>query len=317
MQVERIVPISLDNDKATEYAQKAAKEYYDKKITKSKYLGGGSFGKAVRIDFEDKRSIVIKFLRAKGMLEKEVYDLKLLAENCKIKMPEVLFSRKGDEEIPVDCYGMELIEGKPLIYDLAMYFKSRKKKLALAEKIVDGLRSIHECKSDKFGDTLAPRYDSWTECYKPFAKAVLDKATELSEKGELSDKIVNTMKRAWQKFDMIFQEKVDEACLIHGDLNVVNIMVGDRHEVTGFIDPLNSMYADREYDLFQFYNLTGKSFHLAEVYRQKYGVSKRFEDKTAFYGLWNEVYCFIKSGVLVGFIMDPLVRRMNKRLKQL
>lgn len=317
MKVERIRPVVLDNGAAEEYAGLAAKEFCGDKILKCKYLGGGSFGKAVRTDFENGKSIVIKFLRAEGMLEKEVFDLKLLARNCRVKMPEVLFSRKGDANIPVDCYGMEFIQGKPLICDFSMYFKSKKKKLALAEKIVDGLHSLHECKSQKFGDTLDPRFDTWTECYKPFAKEVLDSATELCEKGELPSKIADTMKKAWEKFDVIFEEEVKEASLIHGDLNVVNIMVGKRHELAGFIDPLNSMYADREYDLFQFYNLTGKSFYLAEVYKQKYGASRRFDDKMAFYGLWNEVYCYIKSGVLVGFIMNPLVKNMNKRLRSL
>ena len=39
--------------------------------------------------------------------------------------------------------------------------------------------------------------------------------------------------------------------------------------------------------------------------------------KLAFYGLWNEVFCYIRSGVLIGLIMDPLVKNMNKRLKEL
>lgn len=119
------------------------------------------------------------------------------------------------------------------------------------------------------------------------------------------------------KFDVIFSEKVTDACLIHGDLNIANIMVGKGYEITGFIDPLNSMYADREYDLFQFDNLTGKRFALRETYVRKFGGSKRIMQKLAFYGLWNEVFCFIKSGVLVGLIMNPLVKNMRKRLAEL
>ena len=37
--------------------------------------------------------------------------------------------------------------------------------------------------------------------------------------------------------------------------------------------------------------------------------------KLAFYGLWNEVYCYIKSGVSVNLIMNPLVKNMTKRPK--
>ena len=317
MRVERIIPVELTQKQAEEYAREAAEQAVSKRATRIKYLGGGSFGRAVKVQFEDGESIVVKFLRAGGMLEKEVHDLRLLKTNCTVKMPSVIFSRKKDEVIPADCYGMELIEGKPMIYDSALYFASKKKRRAIAEKIVEGLHSLHECESDKFGDTLNPDCDDWLDYYRPFAKSVLDKAQELADSGELDKRIVEVMLSAWKKFDIIFEEKVQKACLIHGDLNVVNIMVDKAHELNGFIDPLNSCYADREYDLFQFYNLTGKRFSLGEVYAEKYGVSKRFYDKMAFYGLFNEVFCYIKSGVLVDFIMRPLVKNMQKRLKGL
>ena len=317
MQVDKIIPIELTKEQAQAYAVKVAKENTDKTVKLVKYMGGGSFGKAVKVTFEDRESIVVKFLRAEGMLEKETGDLTLLGKNCSVKMPAVLFVRHKDEDVPADCYAMEYIEGKPMIYDYALYFASKKKRRAIAEKITEGLHSLHECKSAKFGDTLNPDCDKWLDYYRPFAKSVLDKAQELADSGELDKRIVEVMLSAWKKFDIIFEEKVQKACLIHGDLNVVNIMVDKAHELNGFIDPLNSCYADREYDLFQFYNLTGKRFRLGEVYAEKYGVSKRFYDKMAFYGLWNEVFCYIKSGVLVGFIMRPLVKNMQKRLKGL
>ena len=125
------------------------------------------------------------------------------------------------------------------------------------------------------------------------------------------------MRAAWSKFDIIFSEKVETACLIHGDLNVGNIMVDKGYKLTGFIDPLNCMYADREYDLFQFDNLTGKRFFLRETYTKKYGASRYCKQKLAFYGLWNEVYCYIKSGVLVNIIMNPLVKNMLKAVQEL
>ncbi|MDE7215753.1 MAG: phosphotransferase, partial [Clostridia bacterium] len=143
------------------------------------------------------------------------------------------------------------------------------------------------------------------------------KSEEFFSANDLSEKVIFSMRSAWSKFDVIFSEKVDEACLIHGDLNVANIMVCKKYKVNGFIDPLNSMYADREYDLFQFDNLTGKRFYLRETYIRKYGASKYCDAKCAFYGLWNEVYCYIKSGLLVKLIMNPLTKNMRKRLAEL
>lgn len=317
MELQRIEVAQPSKQEIIEYATNIAKNHCSVAIKNAKYLGGGSFGRAVRIDFVDGNKIVIKFLLVKGMLEKEVNDLQLLGRYCTAKMPNVLFAKEKDNDIPIDYYAMELIEGKPMIYDFILYLKSKKKRLQVSEQIVQALHSIHMCIGNKFGDTINPIYDDWLDYYRPFAEDVYNKAKAMQKEGKLSQKIIDVMTKALQKFDLIFEEKVEKACLIHGDLNVVNIMVDKQHNLSGFIDPLNSMYADYEYDLFQFYNLTGKRFFLGELYKEKYGASKHFYDKMAFYGLWNEVYCYIKSGVYVGFIMNPLVKNMQKRLENL
>ncbi|MDE7078754.1 MAG: aminoglycoside phosphotransferase family protein [Clostridia bacterium] len=314
MQVEKVEVISLDKKVAQNYAVEIAKEEIGGEVKKVDYLGGGSFGRAFRIKFSDGRKIVLKFLIAQNMLEKEIFDLELLAKHCAVKFPAVLFSRKSDGRIPVDCYGMEYIEGKSALLTFGLYFASKKKKLKFADKVTSAIHSLHECKNNKFGDTMNPDCEDWIDCYKPFAKSILDKAEEMFAQNSLLEKIIVAMRKAWDKFDVIFSEKVTEACLIHGDLNTANIMVDKKGNITGFIDPLNSMYADREYDLFQFDNLMGKKFYLRKTYIEKYGASKYCDQKCAFYALWNEVYCYIKSGTIVQFIIDPLVANMHKTL---
>lgn len=317
MKVERITPIPLDKDKAKIYCANIAKEQFGQPIKKVKYLGGGSFGRAFGVEFADGMKLVIKLLRAGNMLEKEVHDLKLLADNCPVKFPKVLFTRHADDTIPVDCYGMENIDGKNVFSAVGLLFKSKRKRLEFAEEVTTALHKIHCVTNEKFGDTLSPVCLTWQEFYKPFAQAVLDKAEELYATKNLSEKIIVVMRSAWEQFDLIFSEEVEEACLIHGDLNVANVMVDKRYVISGFIDPLNSMYADREYDLFQFDNLTGKRFYLRETYIKKYGASKYCDVKCAFYALWNEVYCYIKSGILLKLIMNPLVKNMLERLAEL
>ncbi|MDE6551153.1 MAG: aminoglycoside phosphotransferase family protein [Clostridia bacterium] len=316
MVIDRITPISLDKDKAVAYARLAASEYAGKKVKKCKYLGGGSFGRAVSVTYDGGQTIVVKLLCNADMLEKETHDLSLLASHCSISMPKVLFVRKADDSIPVDCYGMEKIDGRCALFSLRLLLGSRRKRAEFADKVTNSLHSLHMFKSDKFGDTLSPDCNSWIDCYKPFAEAVLSKAEEMHSIGEMPDRVMDVMRAAWAKFDTIFSEDVEEACLIHGDLNLANIMV-DKGRLAGFIDPLNSMYADREYDLFQFDNFFKKKFNLRQTYMQKFGASKNCDYKCAFYGLWNEVYCYIKSGVLVGIIMNPLIDNMYARLAEL
>lgn len=317
MKVERIEALPLTKAQALEYAGIVVRQKLGKHAEKVKYMGGGSFGRAVAVKCNDGQRLVVKFLRAKDMMEKEAHDLKLLAEYSTIRVPDVLFTRLGDDIIPADCYGMEQIEGKSSLFALGMLLIGKKRRKEFADKVTAALHAVHSSKNNKFGDTMNPDCDNWLDYYRPFAAEVLKMAEEYFAAGKLSEKVILAMRAAWKEFDVIFSEEVKEACLIHGDLNVGNIMVGKGYKITGFIDPLNSAYADREYDLFQFDNLTGKRFFLRETYVKKYGASRYCMQKLAFYGLWNEVYCYIKSGVLVGLIMNPLVRNMNKRLKEL
>ena len=317
MKVERIEALPLTKEQTLGYARIAVRERLGKLAGNVRYMGGGSFGRAVSVQCTDGKSLVVKFLRAKDMMEKEAHDLKLLAKYSTVRVPDVLFTRRGDEKIPVDCYGMEHIEGKSALFALGMLLLGKKRRKEFAEKVTAALHAVHSNKNNKFGDTMNADCDSWLDYYRPFAAEVLNRAEEYFSAGKLEEKVILAMRAAWNKFDIIFSEEVKDACLIHGDLNVGNIMVGKGYKITGFIDPLNSAYADREYDLFQFDNLTGKRFFLRETYIKKYGASRYCMQKLAFYGLWNEVYCYIKSGVLVGLIMNPLVKNMNERLKEL
>lgn len=315
MTVDRIIPAPLTEKAGKKYAALAYEEFCGENAVEIRCLGGGSFGMAFSVTAKGGSKAVVKFLRADGMLSKEAHDLKLLGSVCPIKMPEVFFTRPKDGKIPLDCYGMELIDGKPLFFGVMDFLSPKSRRAALAERITDALHEIHLHVSEKFGDTLNPAFDDWTDYYRPFAEQVLNKAEEFAARGELNKHIVEVMRAAMKKFDVIFEEKVERACLIHGDLNVVNIL--KKGDSLAFIDPLGSAYADVEYDLFQFYNLTGRRYLLGQTYREKYGESKRCDDKLAFYGLWNEVFCFIKSGVLIPSIMNPLVKNMKKRLKNL
>ena len=317
MKVERISPIPLDPKQAVAYARIAAEEYGGCETAKAHYLGGGSFGRAVGITLTDGTALVVKLLRAPDMAEKEAHALRLLRAHCPAPLPRVFFVRKADERIPADCYGMQRIEGKSGLLSLRLLLQSEKKRRAFAEEVTAALHAIHGCTQDMFGDTMHPDCAEWTDYYGPFAEAVLRGAERLTAQNKLDAGIPEVMRAAMRRFDTIFCERVPTASLIHGDLNIANIMVGKGGKLTGFIDPLNSLYADREYDLFQFNNLTGKRFYLCETYIRNYGASEHCIQKLAFYGLWNEVYCYIRSGVLVNLIMKPLVKNMRAQLEAL
>lgn len=232
-----------------------------------KYLGGGSFGRAFKVEVDGKTLVVKTFLRD-GLCEKEAAELGILRKYCPVKMPEVYFVRLKREGAPVECFGMELIEGHDSFTNFALLFKPRSQKQRFADAVCDALIELHSHTSPKFGDILDPQYDSWQDFYFPYAQKIMQGAERLYGEGRLKKYIYNTAKALWANYDLIFCDEVKEACLIHGDANVMNIMTKKPFELVGFIDPLDSMYADREYELFQLCNLTGNAFKLYKRTRQ-------------------------------------------------
>lgn len=292
------------------------KAQYGKEPNLVKYLGGGSFGRAFKVDVGGKALVVKAFLQD-GLCGKEAAELKILRERCPVKMPEVYFVRLKGDGAPVECFGMELIEGHDSFTNFALLFKPRRQKQRFAEAVCDALIQLHSHTSPKFGDVLDPQYDTWQGFYLPYAQKIMQGAEKLYEEGRLKKYIYDTAKALWAKYDYIFSDEVKEACLIHGDVNVMNIMTKKPFEFVGFIDPLDSMYADREFELFQLLNLTGNSFRLYETYKSKYPVSPKCDIKCAFYSLFHEINCYLRNGVCTGFIMRAAVKRAKAQLKTL
>ncbi len=307
-----------DTNKIPEYLNSIVSKQFNANVLNIKYIGGGSYGFVYKVEIDkEPKILVVKAFKIEGMHKKEAYQLGVLQAHSTVKIPKVYFTYDSTDECPINCMGMEFIEGKDAFTNSKLLFKSPKAKREFADKLTDGLHSIHCCTNDKFGDVQNPVYDNWHDYYKPYAEDILQKAEKLYNEGKLEGLVFDTMKQAYEMYDIIFEEEVTTPTLIHGDLNLMNVMVKDSLEIVAFIDPLNSMYADKEYDLFQLNNLTGPYFKLYKTYKKKYPTSKNCDAKCAFYALWNETYCYISAGTLFKSIMYPIVRRMKKQMKLL
>lgn len=251
------------------------------------------------------------------MHKKEAFELMTLGQSTKMEYPKVIKIINRTDEIPFDCVCMEFINGKCLLMSFSTLFLTKKKKRIIAEQIIDSLLETHSRTNDKFGLIENPACDTWLQYYKPFATDIYETASEEAKKGTLPKKIMDVMEEAWSLWDKIFTEDVYTPSLLHGDINIMNIMYEKPLKVTAFIDPLDSRYGDREYKRFQLRSGTGVCFKLYELYKEKYPASNECDYKNAFYGLWNEVHCFIKTGKIYGVVMNPLLKRMKKVIKEL
>ena len=316
MKQKEINPVN--KNEAMAYATKVLENNYTCKVNSIQFIGGGSFGYVYKADIDkEPYTVIMKACRTEGMCEREASELALLGADSLIQVPKVFFTYLATEEIPMDFIGMEMVEGTNCFTDFAKLLNSKKAKEKFADEITTIIHHWHERTNDKFGLIGNAVYDEWLDFYKPFAYEVLECARDLAKSGKLEKKVIDTMEKAWEAFDYIFSEKVETASLIHGDLNVMNILSDKHLKPLAVIDPLESKWADKEYELFQLRNLTGERFGLYDTYKAKYPVSEKCDIKTAFYALYNEVYVYIISGIKVNFILKPIVKRMNKELKKM
>ena len=307
-----------DKAQTAEYARTALERTWGCAVKQIKYVGGGSFGFAYRaVTDRAPGTVIVKACRAECIYTQEAAALRLLREDTLLPVPEVYFTFGASDDVPMDFICMELMPGTDCFTDFKKLLRSKKEKAAFADAVTDALGCWHARTNGKFGLIGEAAYCSWLEYYRPFALEVLRQARTLTHTGRLAPRVLTAMERAWEAFPVIFGEEVKTASLVHGDTNVMNILSDSRLRPTAIIDPLETKWADREYELFQLRNLTGDRFGLYEAYKRKFPVSAACDLKTAFYALYHEVYAYVLSGVKADFILKPLVRRMEEALAEM
>lgn len=304
-------------EETKEFVNTVISEHYNCKISNVKYVGGGSFGYVYITEIPvAPYKLIVKACRLSGMYKCEANALRTLGDDTLIHIPTVYFTFEANDDVPMDFIVEEFIEETDCFTDFRKIFLSKRKKQRFANNIADALAHWHSITNDKFGSLDNPEYDNWLDFYKPFAGDVLNTAAKMYNEGKINHKTLNTMQVAWNNFDYIFSEPIEHASLIHGDLNVMNVMSDGNLNITAIIDPLDCKWADKEFDLFQLRNLSGDFFNLYNTYKAKYPVSKNVDLKCTFYAVYHEVYCFISSGRHTEIILKTAVNRLIRELKK-
>ena len=286
----------------------------DKAVDELNFIGGGSFGRVYKAVLSDGNVIAVKAYKLQGDQYGEAQQLQLLAENTSVKMPEVVFTYEDDETA---ILAMTFVEGKNVIEPIFL-LKSKEQKKAFAENVVAGMLEWHSVTNDKFGSLASPEYDSWYEYYRKEKQELWMKGfRELSEKGKLSKNRVKVLEEATKIFNSLPEENTTPV-LIHADLNIMNIMADPKtFELIAFIDPNGCMWADREYDLYQFHNMWGDAYGLYEMYKEKYPLSEYADFRVAYYGAMHEVSMRLKVGHVIPLWEDLNIRRLKKEMKKI
>ncbi|MFA6693109.1 MAG: hypothetical protein WCR73_05075, partial [Acholeplasmataceae bacterium] len=196
------------------------KKYYTKSILSVLYLGGGSYGFVYKVTFENSiLPVVVKGYRVFGMHRTEKFQVELLSKNTSVKMPEIYHVHDHTNEVPFDAIIMEYIEGVDGFTTPSLLLKNASSRKAFAREVVDGMIQIHLAKNKKFGYVENPIYDTWQEFYLTIVRFVQEGTTKLLEDNKINPKYAKMMNYITSIFDQVFDERIEEATLTHGDLN--------------------------------------------------------------------------------------------------
>ena len=286
----------------------------NKNADKIKFIGGGSFGRVYKAVLSDGKVIAVKVYRVQGSQYEEAQQLEILSRNTSVNMPEVLFTFK-DEKTAV--LAMSFVEGQNVLSPIFL-LKNKEQKQRFAQAVISGMLEWHSVTNDKFGSLSNPIYDSWYDYYKEEKqKPWLAALRELSDNGKFSKKKLQLLVEATELFNNLPEENT-KPVLIHADLNIMNIMADTKtSELTAFIDPCGSIWADREYDLFQLRNMWGDAYGLYEEYKRRAGSSEFTDFRVAYYASMHEAAMRLKGGLIMPLWEDLNNARLKKEMKKL
>ncbi len=287
-------------------------EKLNKKAVGFKFIGGGSYGRVHKAVLNDGEVIAVKGYKLQEMHREEAFQLDFLSKNTSVKMPEVLFTYE-DENTAI--LAMNFVEGQNVLMPNFL-LKSKEQKQKFADEVISGMLEWHSVTNDKFGSLSNPAYDSWFEYYQTEKQIPwLNGLKELADKGKFSNKKIKLLYEATELFNKLPKEKT-EAVLIHADLNIMNIMADPKtFKLIAFIDPCGSIWADREYDLFQLRNMWGDAYGLYETYKRRCKMNEFTDFRVAYYGAMLEASMRLKGGHILPLWEDLNFARLKKEMK--
>ncbi len=286
----------------------------NKNADKIKFIGGGSFGRVYKAVLSDGKVIAVKAYRVQGSQYEEAQQLEILSRNTSVNMPEVLFVYE-DEATAI--LAMSFCPGQNVLNPMFL-LKNKGQKQKFANDVISGMLQWHSVTNDKFGSLSNPIYDSWYDYYKEEKqKPWLAALRELSDNGKFSKKKLQLLVEATELFNNLPEENT-KPVLIHADLNIMNIMADTKTlKLTAFIDPCGSIWADREYDLFQLRNMWGDAYGLYEEYKRRAGSSEFTDFRVAYYASMHEAAMRLKGGLIMPLWEDLNNARLKKEMKKL
>lgn len=268
-------------------AARAIRELMRVQPVEATIAGKGFYGVAVlaRLPIADglPRYAIVKYMRDALCLAEERQALARMRAHCPTLPLPRIYGATADGHATV----MEYMPGEDA--DRIVFDDGALRDNA-ADEIAECLLTLHAARpTDGRYGTDDKRYDRWIDCYRDRALDMMSNIDKSHALQRLSHENFRVFVRALDAIGDILSCPPAHPSLLHGDYNLCNLRVDPRTgRVSGVLDPMHSIWGDREADLFQLRQSGGAAWELLDRYRDRYGLSADFAAKDAMYAAFAE-----------------------------
>ncbi|MGN0772118.1 MAG: fructosamine kinase family protein [Christensenellales bacterium] len=244
--------------------------------------GSGFYGKVFKVTLPVAPYIVsVKLFDKTEYLFMQEREQSLIHSLGMVRIPAVLHTYVNNN---VNALIMEWAEGENLG---DMPLPSASERNTIGWEVVNQAIALHRAANHTYGYVNGKQYNTWQSFYYDLSIEMLARIKKGAEQGLMQKQSLALMEYALSQFDYIFSDEIKAPSLIHGDLNIGNVIVKGS-AVSAIIDPMGVMWGDREIELFQFECSGSDKYDLLEKYFSVNKPSTKFEIKNAYYKTFAE-----------------------------
>ncbi len=295
--------------------QNAAKNVLHENLCDIQLYSKGAYSQIYKSKYQNGMDIVIKVFLKTGVMRAEVRQLDELRKFSIVPIPKIYGCFFGDGDLTTDICFMEFMPGVPVRF---VAFDNEADREKIADAVVDAHLAFHNVVNPRgFGELDCATYSqNWESIYHNRIDGYFQYLNTIKD-SPISEKNRTLIDEAYYSFDNVFTLPVKEACLIHGDYKMKNVLINpETLKLTAILDPLDCCYGDRESDLFTYLNPHKDArFGFYENYTSKIRLSDKFLLKNQYYFLWNELKLFVTMGYCFNDVLEKLGQNISDMLK--